>query len=425
MKEYDEKEIEKQVQRHLKRNWFCSYMDGIFIIGGMGFVALPTILTYFASEFTDSRVIIGMLTSISLLGKYLPQMFGAKILEGTSHNKKYVSIFGFLQRVPWFIMAFITYSYGKQNPTFTLAAFYLLYGFYTVTSGMFSPGWLDLIAKVIPVNLRGRFFGLRKFIGGGMQFIGSFAVAWLFRRFLFPMNYTLAFLIAGVMSSVSYLFLISMKEVGKPRNAKDITMLEYLKRLPVILKGDKNFTRYIVSAAFIVFFNMANAFYIIYGKEQLNIGPETIGVITGILLATQSIFSVVWGYISDKSGHKAILVISTVLFISSAFMILIADTIYLLYLVFFLNGAAISSRDVSEMNMVIEFCSEDERPTYLGLTNTLIAPLMSLTPLLGGIILDYFSYRSLMAVSIVLMMIGLYILVFHVKDPRRIKAKKL
>ena len=48
---------------------------------------------------------------------------------------------------------------------------------------------------------------------------------------------------------------------------------------------------------------MATAFYIIYGKDQLGIGTESVGILTGILLATQSMFSIFWGYVSDK-GHK-------------------------------------------------------------------------------------------------------------------------
>jgi len=417
----NDKQIEQKVYRNLKRNWVLSYMDGIFITGGMGFVALNTVLTYFVSEFTNSTIIIGLLTSISLLGKYFPQMLGAKILEGKTHNKRYVITFGLLQRLPWFFMAFITYKYAIDKPLFTMVSFYILYGFYTVASGMFNPGWIDLIAKVIPIQLRGRFFGMRKFFGGGMKFLGSFAIAWLFAEYFFPINYALAFLIAGVSSSISYLFLINMKEVGKPRRPKKISFLEYIKRLPIILKTNKNFTRYIISSSFIVFYNMATAFYIIYGKEQLNIGTESIGVLTGILLATQSIFSIIWGYVSDKKGHKLVLVISTFLFILSALTILFTKNIFLLYIVFFLNGTAISAREVSETNIILEFCSEDERPTYLGLNNTLIAPLLSITPLVGGIILNYFNYSFLLISSIILMLIGLIILGLYVKNPRYIR----
>lgn len=421
LKILSDRETDPQIYKYLKRNWFLSYMDGILIIGGMGFVSVSTVLTYFVSEFTDSRIIIGLFTSIFLLGKYLPQMLGAKILEGLSHNKGYVNLFGLLQRLPWFGMAFITYRYALEKPSFTLLTFYLLYGFYTVASGMFNPGWLDLIAKVIPVNLRGRFFGIRKFLGGGMQFFGSFVVAWLFTNYAFPTNYTIAFLIAGISSSISYLFLINMKEVGKERVVKKISLYEYTKKLPTILKDNRNFSNYIIASMFIVFYNMATAFYIIYGKDQLGIGTESVGILTGILLATQSMFSIFWGYVSDKKGHKFVLIMSTVLFILSTIIIYRTQTILWLYIVFFINGAATSAREVSEMNIVLEFSEPEDRPTYLGLNNTLIAPLVSLTPLFGGIILDYFSYKILYILSILLMVTGLVVLGKKVKDPRYIE----
>ena len=54
-------------------------------------------------------------------------------------------------------------------------------------------GWQDLIAKIIPVEKRGRFFGITNFLGNGAGILGALAVPFILDSFAFPMGYVISF----------------------------------------------------------------------------------------------------------------------------------------------------------------------------------------------------------------------------------------
>jgi MFS family permease len=71
------------------------------------------------------------------------------------------------------------------------------------------------------------------------------------------------------------------------------------------------------------------------------------------------------------------------------------------------------------MAFTLSFGTEDERPTYVGLANTLIAPSAILAPLLGGWLADYGGgYQSTFLTAASAGLITLILLHFLVKESR-------
>jgi MFS family permease len=68
------------------------------------------------------------------------------------------------------------------------------------------------------------------------------------------------------------------------------------------------------------------------------------------------------------------------------------------------------------MTYLLEFAPEDRRPLYVGFMNSLSFPVM-LSPALGGVIIQVFSFRSLFAVSMVFALISL-VLSARLIEPR-------
>jgi len=58
----------------------------------------------------------------------------------------------------------------------------------------------------------------------------------------------------------------------------------------------------------------------------------------------------------------------------AAASILLAPSAAWLVLTFALLGASTAGSLVSGLNIILEFCAPEDRPTYIGLTNTLLAP---------------------------------------------------
>jgi MFS family permease len=92
--------------------------------------------------------------------------------------------------------------------------------------------------------------------------------------------------------------------------------------------------------------------------------------------------------------------------------------ITLLALVFILLGASISGDQVSKLNIILEFCAPEDRPTYIGLTNTLLTPVTTLAPIIGGWLATAAGYQGMFVVAMFVAAVGGLLLVFWVREPR-------
>ena len=70
------------------------------------------------------------------------------------------------------------------------------------------------------------------------------------------------------------------------------------------------------------------------------------------------------------------------------------------------------------MNIVLEFCEPEDRPTYMGLSSTLLAPSRALGPVLGGWLATLIDYRGMFLVALALSLVGGVMLLVWVREPR-------
>jgi MFS family permease len=89
-------------------------------------------------------------------------------------------------------------------------------------------------------------------------------------------------------------------------------------------------------------------------------------------------------------------------------------------LVFIFAGIANVATWTIPIAMTLEFGDEEDRPAYIGLANTLIAPFTFLAPLFGGWIADQQGYSMTFFTSAVLGLVTVFILLLALKDPRAI-----
>jgi MFS family permease len=73
------------------------------------------------------------------------------------------------------------------------------------------------------------------------------------------------------------------------------------------------------------------------------------------------------------------------------------------------------------MTMTVDFSGESERPFYIGLAQTLTAPATIVAPLIGGWIADRQGFVATFGWSTVLSVVMMGILLFLVKEPRKVR----
>jgi len=71
--------------------------------------------------------------------------------------------------------------------------------------------------------------------------------------------------------------------------------------------------------------------------------------------------------------------------------------------------------------MAIEYCPPQLRSMFIGLMNTILAPFY-MAGLAGGVLSDLVGYKGVFLFGIAASVIGMYILIRYVPDPRRATA---
>jgi predicted MFS family arabinose efflux permease len=104
---------------------------------------------------------------------------------------------------------------------------------------------------------------------------------------------------------------------------------------------------------------------------------------------------------------------------ASAFLALIATGAVWFYFAFILAGVANAAVWTIGMSMTIEFASPAERPSYIGLSNTLTAPSTILAPLFGGWLADTFGYSTTFSVSILGGILAVMVFLMLVRNPKQ------
>jgi MFS family permease len=410
---------EHHVQANFRWNFAANLWDIAFITFGLNLVSQTTIMPLLVSELTTSRVAIGLIPAIYSFGFLLPQLLMANFSEGLRVNKPFVMLLGGLgERVPYLLIGLAILWLGRPAPALTLALFFLLLTTTAASNGMATPAWFSMIAKVIPIHRRGLWSGTARSLGALLGIAGGALSGRLLANWPFPQNYGYSFLLAFLFVAISWLGLAANREPASPTLKPRTSLSSYLQRLPKVLRRDSNYLRFLVSRSVSNLGTMAAGFFMVYGKENIEGALEQVGTLTAILVGTQAVMNLAWGLLADRKGHKIVLCGGAGAMGLTAVIGWLASSPAWLWATFAALGIATSAESVSQMNIILEFCAPEDRPTYIGLTNTLLAPAQTLGPILGGALATWLTYRGMFALAALLSILGAVLLIVWVREPR-------
>ena len=411
------------VEANYRWNFGVNVLDISFYTLALNMVSQATILPLLVSQLTTSKLAVGMVQAIFSLGFFLPQLFFAGYAEGLRRKKPVLVLFsGLTERLPYPLIGVVVWFFALKSPGLTLAAIFVLLLVGAGTAGILTPAWYDLIAKVIPVKKRGLYAGVGNGLGALLGIAGAALAGQFLTGWAFPHNYALCFLTSTVFFFVSWLGLTLNREPDSQDIKHHASLVSYLKQLPSVLRRDRNYQVFLIARSISYLGWMASGFFIVYGAQRFNLGGEAVGWLTAALVASTAFTSLLLGLLADRQGHKLILVISSLALALSALAAVKASSALAFGAVFLLVGAATGGDQVSSLNIILEFCAPPDRPTYIGLTNTLMAPLKAMAPLIGGWLATWLGYSPMFLITIIVALAGALMMGWWVKEPRGLKG---
>jgi MFS family permease len=299
----------------------------------------------------------------------------------------------------------------------TIMAFLFLLGLFSGPQGV---AFQYLLAKVIPIRLRGRLQGWRNVTGGLIAALLSyFAGKYLVGHNAFGNGYGVTFLLAFVLTSLGLTaFRFLLREPEPPTIRPKMAMRDRFREMPAMLKNDRGFLYFMIARTFAIAGRVAAPFYIIYAGISIHLSGEAIGTLSFAYLIADTVTNLAWGYMADKSGFRSTFVVALIFWIAATALLMSVHTMPMFTLAFFGLGAAASGYQMSAQNIVFEFGHRDDMAMRLALSNTAESAMSTIGPLAGGVIIASLGYLWLFSVSMVFEAIALVLLIVLVKEPR-------
>ena len=406
---------------HYRRNFIALAGDYVAFLAAMAFSDTATVLPSFARELTSSAPLIGLISTTYNGGWLLPQLIAANYVASKERKKNSVLWPCFLGRPLYLLLALATFFFAKSQPTLVLLALYIGIAGFSMSDGMASVPWFDILSKAIPSQRRGRYLAACQVLGGLLA-VGAGVIV---QRILnpqtglpFPNNYALLFFLTFAFLQVSTGFLLLIREPIEPTHAERASWKEYIPTLVRTLREDRAFRGAVSGKLLAGMAGMATPFYILYGTVALGLGAAIIGVSLTAQVIGRILGGVMLGALIERLGNRAAILcgLSIVACLPALALGLgfwqrnspqPGVLFYVFPLIFFLLGLAQDTLFWGFNNYVLDLAPPRDRTTYIGLTNT-VGGLLVVAPVIGGGILQLTSYNVLFCVALGIYVIALF-----------------
>jgi len=411
--------VEQFSRRHLRYNVIVGLTDGGFFGLALGFASFGTILPLFVDTMTDSATLIGLVPAIHAAGWLLPQLFTASHTSRLRRYKPTVLLNTIHERVPFLGFAIVALLLPKIGAQAGLILTFLLLTWQGLGGGFTANAWTSMISKIIPADYRGTFFGMQAAVAN--LFISGAAVGagYLLDWYEAPLNFVYCFLIATLFFTVSWFALALTREPTDYDKVIEEKPSPFWHETLRILRGNPNFRWFLAARFLSQFATMGFSFYIIYALRRFNADSVVLGYLTATLTITQTAANVGMGWLGDRIGHRAMLILGAAAAMLSSLLAWFAQSLTWFFPIFILAALANVSIWTNGMTMATTFSGENERPFYIGLAQTLTAPATIIAPLIGGWVADTGGFSYTFGLSAVLSAAMTAMFIFLVKDPRK------
>jgi MFS family permease len=409
---------------HVRRNVVALGADYAFFMIALAFVSPSTILPAFAAWLGAPNVVIGAIPAVMTLGWFLPCLFAAPYTEGLARKLPFLIRWTIWERVPFLVLAAAAYWLAERSAGGALASLLTMLLVVTGIGGLLMPAWMDLIGRAVPVTRRGRFFAVSG-VAASVAGLGASGIsADLLAAYRPAVAYALCFVCATVCLVVSFVALMLVREpVAAAATRPSEPLSVFLRRIPTLLREDRNLAWYLVARSLSALGAAGVAFYTVYALQAWHLPAAAAGMFTGLLLSGTIAGTLALGWLADHMGHRLVLLAGVIAGVGANLIALAATSPGAFGAAFVLAGVQTASATISGLNVLLEFApATDAQPTYVGLGHTSGAPMAFSAPLIAGLIADAAGFPAVFVITALGGIAATLVLALRVRDPRHVRA---
>lgn len=427
----------------LRRNFSANLFHNSLVGFSSSLISAGVILPLFISSLSSSKVLLGLIMTISFAGWLVPQVFTAPLVASFRQVRRLLLPSVLLaERLPLLLLGPAMYWLGSAAPSVALLVFFLLYAWFCFGSGFNAVGLQELYARIIPVELRGRLSGVSGAIGIGLALAGAAVSRVVLAGAAFPVSYAALFTLAGICSLAAWLGLLWIREpraVSQPAadpapsdsgnpsppagdHPRPESLAAFLRKIPGLLRADPNYTRFLAAMALLYLGGMSGVFLAVAARDRFALPDSVVVTFPVALYIGQALGSLLCGWIADRRGYKILQIIANAANVILLIVAIFARAPWLFYVVFALKGLS-TAADILGNLITLEFTGPELRPAYIGIYNTASGLVFTFSPLLAGWLAERLGYDGLFWITAFITAGGIALLQIFVRDPRHLRAR--
>ena len=387
-----------------KINFRSFLWHAVFLALASNFMDVDTIIPSMLVKAGGNSILLGFLTAIMLGGSGVFQLIFAPILSKNSLKLKYLLLGINLRIIALLLMsAMFFFSHSLTGDTIILLIFILI-SIFSFSGSYANVSYIDILGKSVKEESRKHFFSIKEIITSIGIFLSAIVVRDLIKRFEYPNNYSLLFLIAGILLLIASLGFWNLREIRSINPVKR-NLIDFFKLIPKEIKKNQNLKYYLLIINTLGLGIGFLPFLILLAKENFDLSYELIGNfllfrITGMLLA-----SIIFYKLSTKIDYKTLLIIAIIIGSTiPVFALSLSYNQHLYQFIFILSGIFVSLFKISNNCILLEISTNENRTIYAGISGA--GKIFStIFPLLAGLLIFYIGFTAVfIIVSLIILL---------------------
>jgi MFS family permease len=408
----------------VRKSLKLSVLDGAAYAAMLGLI--QNYVTPLALALKATTAQVGLLSSIPSLVVAFSQLAAPDLSERAGTRKRFILPMVFLHAVMYIPILLIPFIF-QGSQVWWLIAFVTVSA---VLGAISNPAWGSLMADLVPIRLRGRYFSARGRIAGIIMLGFSFVAGGILQVFMETPFIGFAMLFGGAAAFrlLSFYFLSQMYEPESPGNGDDDPSLLHMVRHV----GSSNLGRFTVYTALILFAaNVASPFFSVYMLRDLGFNYVTYTVIISSVSISSLVFLTFWGRRADLAGNIKVIRVTSWLLPVIPLLWLASYNIYYLIFAEIVSGFAWSGFNLAAVNFIYDASEDQNRTKHIAVFNTITSLAICAGALIGGFLAPHlpalFGYklRTLFTISGVMRGLVVIFLLRQIIEVRRVPGMTL
>lgn len=381
-----------------------------------------TVLPVLIRQLAEAKVYAGLFAAIFAVGLFVPQLAGAYIAHHLTRVKPFIffCLLGLLATVFGFSgVSFL----AKDHPDTALILILVLTLPLAGCVGLAMPGQMVLIGKIVRPSRRGVFFGNETFFMTLAGMAGGFGLEAILDALPFPNNFGVSFLADSWFLILGIAVFLTIREQPSEPAPAHGSFGSYLKRMPELCRENPPFAWFLVPRILMAVANVLCAAMIpIYCLEAFpdQFTEADAGRFAAFFMLGQCSAAPLLGRFGSRQGFGKVMCFTTGCQAVRLVLLMAVPAEFarpVVFFTFFLGGVFLTGLMVGTRNLILNFSTPDERPAYVAITNAIRAPFLVVASILGGVLVDAFSYSLNFSLSALSAVAAIIIFVWKVRDP--------